>query len=258
MRYELSQHLSQAVLYHVEVFTQGDSSATEFVERFKATLNQRVKPTTFGYIPAPPNVDIIKQVIGVNGYFFKMTTTLCGVDFIWHNRTTNTFYFWGPTTFSVVKAMNSIRWRIQKFYEMKFANVVAHNVVAHNVVVVAQANVDDDEDYSDMPELVSNDDEDYSDIPDLISCEELMKRMTVQEGQDEAHKDEDEAHKDEDEAHKDEDEAHEDEDEAHEDEAHEDEDTFGHVPRFEYVPAPGPLMRSCSMGREPDCERGAW
>lgn len=73
---------------------------------------------TFGYIPAPPHEIVTKRVIGIDGYFFKMTTTLCGIDFIWHDRLANMFLFWGTSNYRVVRAMNSIRWRIQKCYEM--------------------------------------------------------------------------------------------------------------------------------------------
>ena len=119
MRYELRQFIPSDACEQIEVFTQHDTNVTDYVKQLKERLLQRAKPITFGYIPAPPDVDIIKQVIGSDGYFFKMTTTLSGADFIWHNHTTKMFYFWGPTTFSVVKALNSIRWRIQKFYDAK-------------------------------------------------------------------------------------------------------------------------------------------
>ncbi len=136
MRYELRQFMPSDACEQIEVFTQHDTNVTDYVKQLKERLLQRAKPITFGYIPAPPDVDIIKQVIGSDGYFFKMTTTLCGVDFIWHNQTTKMFYFWGPTTFSVVKALNSIRWRIQKFYDTK-------------------ASAAFDEDFSNMPKLLS-------------------------------------------------------------------------------------------------------
>lgn len=84
-----------------------------FLECVKQNPN---KTWTFGYIPAPPNSDITRCVIGKNGYYFKMTTTLSEVGFIWHNRSTNNFLFWGTSIYRVVKAMNSIRWRIHKCY----------------------------------------------------------------------------------------------------------------------------------------------
>ena len=68
-----------------------------------------------------------------------MTTTCCGVYFIWHDRDSNSFLFWGPSTFKTVKAMNSIRWRIIKYCEL------------------AQDETDDDETDDDMPGLVSMD-----------------------------------------------------------------------------------------------------
>jgi hypothetical protein len=69
--------------------------------------------TTFGYLPAPANVDLTKQIIGKDGYYFKLTTINTGVDFIWHDRKENHFLFWGPKV-CVVQAMKIIQSRIRK------------------------------------------------------------------------------------------------------------------------------------------------
>ena len=118
-------------LYKNEVFEQIRmliSTGSINTEKGKETSNEFLKTVlgepqeetlwTFGYIPAPPHETVTKRVIGIDGYFFKMTTTVCRVNFIWHDRRTNMFLFWGKSNFSVVRAMNSIRWRIQKCYEM--------------------------------------------------------------------------------------------------------------------------------------------
>jgi hypothetical protein len=81
--------------------------------------------TSFGYIPAPPNVDMVKQIIGIDGYYLKLTTTNCGVDFIWHDRTTNEFHFWGEYQ-RCIKAMNQIRYRICKIVESYKNKPVEH------------------------------------------------------------------------------------------------------------------------------------
>ena len=92
---------------------EAKSEANAFLEHVN---KNPIQTWVFGYIPAPPHGDITRRVIGKNGYYFKMTTTLSEVDFIWHNRVTNKFLFWGTTNFRVVKAMNAIRWRIHKVY----------------------------------------------------------------------------------------------------------------------------------------------
>ena len=92
---------------------EAKSEANAFLERVS---HSPLKTWTFGFIPAPPHSEITKRVIGKNGYYFKMTTTLSEVGFIWHNRDTNKFLFWGPSPYNVVKAMNAIRWRIHKVY----------------------------------------------------------------------------------------------------------------------------------------------
>ena len=90
------------------------TQANAFLDHVSKFSNQMM--WTFGYIPAPPHSDITRRVIGKDGHYFKMTTILSEVNFIWHNRVRNTFLFWGATTFQVVKAMNAIRWRIHKVY----------------------------------------------------------------------------------------------------------------------------------------------
>jgi len=92
---------------------EAKSEANAFLERVS---HSPLKTWTFGFIPAPPHSEITKRVIGKNGYYFKITTTLSEVGFIWHNRDTNKFLFWGPSPYNVVKAMNAIRWRIHKVY----------------------------------------------------------------------------------------------------------------------------------------------
>jgi flagellar biosynthesis GTPase FlhF len=79
------------------------------------------RPTTaFGYIPAPPDSKLIKKIIGINGYYLKLTTSKNQVDFIWHNRATNEFQFWGEYQ-NCIYAMNAIRYRICKIMEEHWA-----------------------------------------------------------------------------------------------------------------------------------------
>ena len=147
MQYDLHKADAAFVYSHIKVLTENDVVATEYLEQIKPAMFANQRPIVFGYIPAPPVEHIVKQVIGAKGYFFKMTTVVCGVYFIWHDTTANTFLFWGPSTFKVVKAMNSIRWRIFKYCQMY--NAEASNAEASN----AEAETDDETD-DDMPDLV--------------------------------------------------------------------------------------------------------
>lgn len=80
--------------------------------------NTHTRPYSFyGTIPAPPSVDLVKQIIGINGHYLKLTTQNSLVDFIWHDRNRNEFQFWGDYQ-SCVKAMKEIRYRICKYVEM--------------------------------------------------------------------------------------------------------------------------------------------
>lgn len=100
----------------------------------------------FGTIPAPPSTDLVKQIIGIDGYYLKLTTQKCLVDFIWHDRARNEFQFWGEY-YSCVNAMNAIRYRICKYVEGRAnanakptnTNHVFHNDIYPNEAVCFEA-----------------------------------------------------------------------------------------------------------------------
>ena len=101
----------------------------DFRERLDNSINRHFgrvnKPVIIGYIPAPPktnanNIDVVKKIIGLNGYWLKKTTENCGVHFIWYDSKLNNFLFWAPNRFTISKAMNAIRWRLIKYYEFTF------------------------------------------------------------------------------------------------------------------------------------------
>lgn len=147
MHYDLHKADAAFVYSHIKELTKNDTAASEYLEQIKPLMFAQQKPVVFGYIPAPPVEQIVKQVIGAKGYFFKMTTVVSGVYFIWHDTEANMFLFWGPSTFKIVKAMNSIRWRIFKYCE---------EYSAQQIDLVYDAKRDDADDTDDdMPALVS-------------------------------------------------------------------------------------------------------
>jgi len=164
MRYDLNKHtLDQIKVFINQQITWGaypTPEAMAIVNTFIKSIEEKYKnllrfQLTYGYIPAPPHSDITRRVIGKDGYFFKMTTTVSGIDFIWHDRVTNMFLFWGSSVFRVVKAMNSIRWRIEKCYSMPPPPPPKRVEYQH------VEDISDDED--DVPDLIDIDD-------NLISC----------------------------------------------------------------------------------------
>ena len=128
MNYNLTPVNSTAALCHIRHLCSGGgdgdcvpSSISPTLCGFILSLNEKLlqrhangKPTIFGYLPAPASIAITKQVIGDDGYYFKRTTAECDVDFIWLDRKNNMILFWAKNNFSISKAMNAIRWRINK------------------------------------------------------------------------------------------------------------------------------------------------
>lgn len=68
----------------------------------------------YGFIRAPKCVESVKRIIGINGYYLKLTTQNTGVNFIWHDRERNQFQFWGDYN-NCIKAMHEILYRIRKY-----------------------------------------------------------------------------------------------------------------------------------------------
>lgn len=155
IKYDLREADAAVVYGHIQSVVKNDAAAIKYLETVvRPALFAQRSPIVFGYIPAPPNADATRIVIGKDGHFFKMTTACCNVYFIWHEMETNTFLFWGPSIFKTVKAMNSIRWRIFKYYE-KYGNGKSES----NKQEEADSNdaaEDDDDDYADMPKLISS------------------------------------------------------------------------------------------------------
>ena len=160
MKYMLTPVNSMLALFHIRDLCNGvgqdesvvpssvSPSLCEFVLSLNEILLQRNsigKPTIFGYLPAPVSVNIIKQIIGDDGYYFKRTTAECDVDFIWHDRKNNMFLFWAQNNFRISRAMNAIRWRSNKIMTLAYEAEAAAQATAAT------------EDYSDMPVLLNSD-----------------------------------------------------------------------------------------------------
>lgn len=73
--------------------------------------------TSRGFLNVPDcetqeGLNIIRQVIGKGGCYFHMTTQNTGIDFIWHDRAQNKFFFWG-TKYPLIRAMKIINSRLE-------------------------------------------------------------------------------------------------------------------------------------------------
>ena len=163
IKYDLRTVGSGDVLRHIDHLLRlnGPASTRDYFRQFREVLESRTGPRSYvyGYLYAPNDVDVTREVIGKDGYYFKMTTTLNGINFIWHDHNDGVFHFWGPTTFKVVKALNAIRWRIHKVYQVKIDEESAAYyrkplTQIKDPYAAAVEDISDDEDYNDMPALV--------------------------------------------------------------------------------------------------------
>jgi len=149
--FDLTEISPNQALLDIEKFTNRFENIkdTDFIGQLYDRVNAHYGPYGFssviiGYIPAPPkssanSQDVIKKVIGTQGYWLKLTTQNSGVHFIWYEPVLNNFLFWAPDRRSIVAAMKAIRWRIIKYWEFTYQNTIA----------------EDDDDCADMPELIS-------------------------------------------------------------------------------------------------------
>jgi len=87
----------------------------DFIKQLQITLDS-TEDLFYGFLYAPKNQDITKQVIGKDGCYFHKTTEETHIYFIWHNRKSNKFEFWGQKR-EIIDAMNRIKYRIDKVTE---------------------------------------------------------------------------------------------------------------------------------------------
>ena len=116
MRYDLIKLTQFETLNNISYFTKGFVDLPIELTNWIHWDVQSRQYTSFGYIPAPPNAEMVKKIIGIDGYYLKLTTQNHGVDFIWHNRVNNEFQFWGEYQ-RCIRAMNEIRYRICKIVD---------------------------------------------------------------------------------------------------------------------------------------------
>ena len=122
--FDLYEVPTAMALNHIIYITDGfnfvsPDYADNLYESLKIRASRPNSTVVCGYIPSPPatlkkSADIIKQVIGKEGYYFKLTTSSCGIDFIYHDRKNEMFLFWGRNKTSVENALRVIRGRICK------------------------------------------------------------------------------------------------------------------------------------------------
>lgn len=171
-KYDLHKVDSLHILNYIKEITgkAGSILSPDFMTNLEMRMLFRYGqnlPTIYGYLLASTDSNINRQVIGEHGFFFKRTTIKCDVDFIWHDRKNNMFLFWGGNNYRVVKAMNAIKWRVDKC-ESERASATARSATGAEI----------EYDYSDMPELIpckvyTNSDDGYSDS-DIICDSDII------------------------------------------------------------------------------------
>ena len=118
------------------------------------------------------------MIIGVKGHFFKLTTTMTGIDLIWHNREMNKFCFWGPSYNSVIEAMNRIRSRIVKYTVYMTPPPALQQTNPPSTPMKLKQ--DDNNIMKSVEDISDDDDDDYYDMPELITHEEMLNENSKQ------------------------------------------------------------------------------
>ena len=124
MRYRLSKLTQEETLIQIGNLTRGFYDLPVEVATWIQNDVRSREFSSFGYIPAPPDAELVKQIIGLDGCYFKLTTSTHRVDFIWHDRAKNEFQFLGEYQ-CCIRAMNAIRYRICKYVDGARAKAMA-------------------------------------------------------------------------------------------------------------------------------------
>jgi hypothetical protein len=160
VRFPLSEIPSGQALRDLHQFTQGFHSLLKAGQgAYVNDLHQQIlmrHTTIVGYLEAATYTpDVLKKVIGTNGYYLKLTTTQCGIYFIWYDSVLKNILFWAPNRFTIIKAMKIIRSRLRKYS----AALAPPNPDASQEAQ-AQAQNDNVDEYADMPGLIPGSDDD--------------------------------------------------------------------------------------------------
>jgi hypothetical protein len=138
--YDLTPVNSYLALETIHQYSRAlvDQDYMNYITNSLLYRHQCQRPTIFGFINGPINLNIAQRVIGADGFYLKLTNNVTGVDYIWFDRKANMFLVWGSNKFKVVKALNSLRWRIHKY------SIISEETDKESIT-----------DYSDMPDLIS-------------------------------------------------------------------------------------------------------
>ena len=123
IRFNVTSKSTEVAISHIAKLTNNfELFLPNFVGRLVAGIYNRGY-ASHGVLPAPLNLDICRQVIGSGGKYLHVTTDKCQVDFIWHDKESNTFLFFGGHK-GVIKAMYAINHRIKICTERQAEGVV--------------------------------------------------------------------------------------------------------------------------------------
>ena len=115
MYFKFTELDAETALNEINTYTNDFDPIYKISPEFKDTLTENIngrETTQRGFLNVPQDPNIIRQVIGRGGCYFHMTTQNTGIDFIWHDRSANKFFFWG-TKYPLIRAMNIIHKRLE-------------------------------------------------------------------------------------------------------------------------------------------------
>ena len=131
MYYKILSKGSRVVYHEIKDRTENFKlvSNPEYANNLSTVLNGRNLTVYYGFLNQPDSDDINKRVIGKGGFYLHKTTSDQNVLFIWRNSETKQYEFWSLQRQSLIRAMDSIRYRIHK---------VSNTPVAPSIVEVEQ------------------------------------------------------------------------------------------------------------------------
>lgn len=133
MFFKLTPITGETASNEISTYTENFDPKYKITPEFKDTLLQNLQSrpediydqdgklnpnsTCRGFLTVPDcetqeGLNLIRQVIGKGGCYFHLTTQNTGIDFIWHDRAQNKFFFWG-TKYPLIRALKIIHNRIQ-------------------------------------------------------------------------------------------------------------------------------------------------
>jgi hypothetical protein len=116
------KNIQAPIIFDINTKVEKTIDRDEYIKSLIDDID-KAKNIYYANIPAPDDDEITRMVIGKGGCYFYLTTINNYMLFIWHNRDTRQFEFWGTYAINVKKSIGAIYERINRSLKNKLKSI---------------------------------------------------------------------------------------------------------------------------------------